>query len=96
MLGVFARAAAWLAARSTASASVLTRSGRWVLSALGFATVFDAAVDVATTPGATIVAGAPPAAQVRAEARATVQTIGFIVLVIAAGAVYWLFFRRKK
>jgi len=94
MFGILARAAGWLAARSVASGNVLAKSGRWVLQALGFATVFDAAVDVATTPGASLVTSAPPADEVRAQAKLTLQSIGLLWLAIAAGLIWWLI-RRK-
>ena len=77
-----------------ASGNVLKTSGRWVLQALGFATVFDAAVDVATTPGASLVTSAPPPDEVRADAKLTLQTIGLVWLAIVAGLLWWMFKRK--
>jgi len=94
MFGILTRAAGWIATRSIASGNVLAKSGRWVLQALGFATVFDAAVDVATTPGASLVTSAPPADEVRADAKLTLQTIGLVWLAVAAGLIWWLFKRK--
>jgi cytochrome c oxidase assembly factor CtaG len=96
MLGLFARMVAAVAGRSAIASKALTSGGRWLLTSLGFATVFDAAVDVATTPGATVIANAPPADEVRRDAKQTVYTLGAVVYLTGAFLFYWFFIRSKK